>query len=361
MTDQSHRPDGDGLPVGEDTPYWRTLRAALVLHVEEQYAIAKDLAANCGYELTGDSYTASPKPAPDAMRTRGSKAWQSSIADALDFLEASATIKGNAFNVPEIVSHNAKVEKFADLIRPYVFAACPDDETRALEVLLRDDRKQTPSLSAPVKPADGADIEGEIIKLMDASWPEGHREMARKILSRFALIPSGARAAEPVAWGRAHVEYSASRGQSRVEYWVSREDGKIIAAELATPPARGDREILKRIAEFCSGDHSTLGAIARLAEIQRIANDAVQSTARPDREAFYTILKKYVPQDASFDALLQELLEAAGVQSGAGEREVFVPLDVYVDLLKAVTDEVNEKGAGGYLLARLSDARKYVP
>jgi hypothetical protein len=40
---------------------------------------------------------------------------------------------------------------------------------------------------------------------------------------------------------------------------------------------------------------------------------------------------------------------------------VVVPKDVYVDFIKAVTAEVNEKGAGGYLLARLSDARKYLP
>jgi hypothetical protein len=61
-----------------------------------------------------------------------------------------------------------------------------------------------------------------------------------------ALSPSGTGAAEPVAWGRPHVEYSASRGQSRVEFWVSREDGKKIAAGLATPPVRGDREAIKR-------------------------------------------------------------------------------------------------------------------
>lgn len=54
------------FPIGEDTPYWRALRATLVLPVEEQYAIAKDLAANCGYELTGDAYTATPQPAPPA-------------------------------------------------------------------------------------------------------------------------------------------------------------------------------------------------------------------------------------------------------------------------------------------------------
>lgn len=55
------------VPIGEDTPYWRALRAALSLSVEDQYKVATDLAANCGYELTGDAYTATPKPAPDAM------------------------------------------------------------------------------------------------------------------------------------------------------------------------------------------------------------------------------------------------------------------------------------------------------
>lgn len=79
------RSDAEGMPVGEDTPYWRTLRAALSLHVEDQHRIATHLAANCGYELTGDAYTAPPKPAPDAMRPeildRVSKAWNITIIE----------------------------------------------------------------------------------------------------------------------------------------------------------------------------------------------------------------------------------------------------------------------------------------
>lgn len=47
-------------PVGEDTLYWRTLRTALSLPVEDQHKIAIDLAANCGYELTGDAYSTPP-------------------------------------------------------------------------------------------------------------------------------------------------------------------------------------------------------------------------------------------------------------------------------------------------------------
>lgn len=49
------------------------------------------------------------------------------------------------------------------------------------------------------------------------------------------------------------------------------------------------------------------------------------------------------------------------IERCAGDEVVIVPKDVYVDLLEAVTTEVNEKGAGGYLLARLSDAKKYLP
>lgn len=69
LVPSSNGAEGAGeTPIGENTPYWSILRSALSLPVEDQHKIATDLAANCGYELTGDAYSAPPQPAPDAMR-----------------------------------------------------------------------------------------------------------------------------------------------------------------------------------------------------------------------------------------------------------------------------------------------------
>lgn len=58
---------------------------------------------------------------------------------------------------------------------------------------------------------------------------------------RAAVAPAPQPLSSDIAWGKPHVEYSASRGQSRVTYWVSREDGEMIS-RLSALPAQAMRE-----------------------------------------------------------------------------------------------------------------------
>ncbi len=52
----------------------------------------------------------------------GTTALRADIADALDWLESSATIKNNAFNVPEIDHHNKMAHAQAERIRLAIFS-----------------------------------------------------------------------------------------------------------------------------------------------------------------------------------------------------------------------------------------------
>lgn len=82
-------------------------------------------------------------------------------------------------------------------------------------------------------------------RLSGSLGPFSFVSRAERDMVLYALRTLAARQAEPVAWGAPHVEYSASRGQSKVTYWVSREDGERILC--AAPPATDAvREVLPK-------------------------------------------------------------------------------------------------------------------
>lgn len=73
--------------------------------------------------------------------------------DALDALEDAATIKNNAFNVPEINQHNAQMREKAELVRLALYSVSstdreePDNLTDALVRVIDGWRKTHPDLS----------------------------------------------------------------------------------------------------------------------------------------------------------------------------------------------------------------------
>lgn len=172
------------------------------------------------------------------------------------------------------------------------------------------------TISAPVPPAD-----------------EVQQQRTAMMLAR-----SGAGAAEPVAsmvsdeaWQRAlDCAYSCldkkfiSKGalNNAMQHAFG-----MLSLRKATPTVRGDREMLRKLVDVVWNEATESTAVPSTKWADRLIDKVfalpVQSTARPDREAFYTILNKYIPQE-SIDQAWQELKEAAGVQSGAGERALAI-------------------------------------
>lgn len=172
------------------------------------------------------------------------------------------------------------------------------------------------ALIAPVPPADGA-IKGRDAGIAGAIFDnEGGKPP-----------PSGTRAAEPVA--------------------VCPSCGWRFHPEVATPPVRGDREAIADYRRHwwsffhgwtrsASEPDEALEAAERAKlfdpAVHRVLSLPVQSTARPDKEAAAQIIAKRmfgekledlegVTRDNCRDTVT-EIFELAGVQAGAGEREM---------------------------------------
>lgn len=105
----------------------------------------------------------------------------------------------------------------------------------------------------------------------------------------------------------------------------------------ASPTVRGDREIFQNLANAMrfvlafyeprhfldtkAWENAEAGARHALKEADAILSVPVQSI---DRDKLYAVLTKYLPKDATLDALWQDVEEVAwSVQPGTGVRETF--------------------------------------